>query len=340
MWDETQSSIHPHVWLVVIAGGLITAFPFYLTIAYPGATITRYIVSICQMLMSGILIHISGGRIETHFHVFGSLAFLACYRDWKVLIPATIVTAADHFFRGWFYPVSIYGVVANSEWRWIEHTCWIIFADIFLIYSCLRSVRSMWQIAKHNALLEASEERYRTVIEQMTEGVILLEPGTFRVVECNEAFVRLIGCQSIEEAKQLTAFDFDTGGADEINKMTEILREHDQSLSAVRKYIRRDGALIYVEVTGRLITYNNTNAYCVNARDVTERKQAEVELKRLALVAQRLKTPLSLLTLKEKFNGSTMVLPERPDMNLLKLPEKNREVSCRARRRMSKPFWQ
>jgi len=36
--------------------------------------------------MSALLIHLSGGRIETHFHVFGSLAFLAFYLDWPVLI--------------------------------------------------------------------------------------------------------------------------------------------------------------------------------------------------------------------------------------------------------------
>ena len=33
------------------------------------------------MLWSGLLIHLTGGRIETHFHVFGSLAFLAFYLD-------------------------------------------------------------------------------------------------------------------------------------------------------------------------------------------------------------------------------------------------------------------
>ena len=49
-----------------------------------------------QMLWSALLIHLSGGRIETHFHVFGSLAFLAFYRDWRVLLTATVVVAADH----------------------------------------------------------------------------------------------------------------------------------------------------------------------------------------------------------------------------------------------------
>ena len=54
--------------------------------------------------MSALLIHLTGGRIETHFHVFGSLAILAFYRDWRVLIPATVVVALDHMLRGLFWP--------------------------------------------------------------------------------------------------------------------------------------------------------------------------------------------------------------------------------------------
>ena len=52
------------------------------------------------MLMGALLIHLSGGRIETHFHVFGSLAFLALYRDWRVLVTASAVVAAGPFPAG------------------------------------------------------------------------------------------------------------------------------------------------------------------------------------------------------------------------------------------------
>ena len=52
------------------------------------------------MLWSALLIHLTGGRIETHFHVFGSLAFLAFYRDWRVLVPATVVVALTTPLRG------------------------------------------------------------------------------------------------------------------------------------------------------------------------------------------------------------------------------------------------
>ena len=71
---------------------------------------TRHSIAVAQMLMGALLIHLSGGRIETHFHVFGSLAFLAFYRDWTVLVSASVVVAADHLLRGLFWPQSVYGV--------------------------------------------------------------------------------------------------------------------------------------------------------------------------------------------------------------------------------------
>ena len=80
-WDGPDSQVHIHVWAAIFLGGAISAFPIALAITRPGATMTRYAIAVGQMLTSALLIHLTGGRIETHFHVFGSLAFLAFYRD-------------------------------------------------------------------------------------------------------------------------------------------------------------------------------------------------------------------------------------------------------------------
>ncbi len=120
----------------------------------PGLPSTRYIIAVAQMLMGALLIHLTGGRIETHFHVFGSLAFLAFYRDWRVLVPATVVVALDHLLRGIFWPQSVYGVVVASQWRWLEHAAWVVFEDIILVVACLRSVDEMKQTAERTATLE------------------------------------------------------------------------------------------------------------------------------------------------------------------------------------------
>jgi len=92
-WRGTLSEIHVHVFAALFLGGTITVLPVFLALTQPGKPLTRHTVAVGQMLMSALLIHLTGGRIETHFHVFGSLAFLAFYRDWRVLIPATIVVS-------------------------------------------------------------------------------------------------------------------------------------------------------------------------------------------------------------------------------------------------------
>jgi hypothetical protein len=76
-YQDSNSSVHPHVLAAAIVGALISLPPIALALFMPGRAVTRYMISVCQALSSALLIHISGGRIETHFHVFGSLAFLA-----------------------------------------------------------------------------------------------------------------------------------------------------------------------------------------------------------------------------------------------------------------------
>ncbi len=169
-WRGTASQVHPHVWAALILGGLISGFPIWLAITRPGRASTRYAIAVGQMLMSALLIHLTGGRIETHFHVFGSLAFLAFYRDWTVLIPATLVTAGDHFLRGVYWPQSVYGVLTTSPWRWLEHAGWVTFEDVFLAASCVWSQREMWAIADRQARLEASNATVeRRVVERTSE---------------------------------------------------------------------------------------------------------------------------------------------------------------------------
>jgi len=163
-WYGTISRTHIHVWAAIFLGGGICLFPALLGVFRAGAPSTRYTIAVAQMLMGALLIHLTGGRLETHFHVFGSLAFLAFYRDWKVLIPATVVVALDHMLRGWFWPQSVYGVVVASHWRWLEHAAWVIFEDIFLVVSIRRASVETKDTAFRTAALE-QEVRIRQLAE-------------------------------------------------------------------------------------------------------------------------------------------------------------------------------
>ncbi|MEO8126466.1 MAG: response regulator [Bryobacteraceae bacterium] len=157
-WIGTTSSIHIHVWLAVLLGGAVTSLPVFLALTRPTMALTRYVVAASQMMMSALLIHLTGGRIETHFHIFVSLAFLVFYRDWRVLVPATAVIGADHALRGLYFPQSIFGLLTVSPWRWVEHAAWVVFEDIILFKSCIRGVQEMREIAERRAAMEATTD--------------------------------------------------------------------------------------------------------------------------------------------------------------------------------------
>jgi two-component system sensor histidine kinase/response regulator len=158
-WIGATSSIHVHVLAAIFLGGAIAAFPILLVFLRPGQAITRHVIAVSQMLVSALLIHLTGGRIETHFHVFGSLAFLAFYRDWRVLVTATIVVALDHFLRGTYWPQSVFGTITPDSFRWIEHAGWVLFEDVFLFIMCHQSVVEMREIARRQAELELTNDR-------------------------------------------------------------------------------------------------------------------------------------------------------------------------------------
>lgn len=160
-WVGKVRSIHVHVYAAVVLGGAISSLPIFLTLTRPAAAVTRMVVAAAQSLWSGLLVHLTGGRIETHFHVFVSLAFLAFYRDWKILVPATVVTASDHLMRGIFWPESVYGTMTAEWWRFLEHVFWVAFEDFVLVLACVRGVAETRELASRQAETEAMTARER-----------------------------------------------------------------------------------------------------------------------------------------------------------------------------------
>jgi len=168
-WDGKVRSIHLHLQLAIFFGGLLNALPIALILTRPGWIGTRYAVAVAQMLWSGLLIHLTGGRIETHFHIFGSLAFLAFYRDVRVLGVATLTIASDHYLRSYFWPETVFGVFHPEWWRVLEHLGWVAFEDIVLVLACVREARLFRKLAEREAILEIAYSDVEKQVEERTK---------------------------------------------------------------------------------------------------------------------------------------------------------------------------
>ncbi len=287
-WMGSESSVHVHVYAAVILGALIFSFPLYLIKKMPGAVLTRHTVAIAQMLFSGLLIHLTGGRIETHFHIFGSLAFLSFYRDWRVLASASAIVAADHFLRGVFWPQSVFGVLTADGWRWLEHAGWVLFEDIFLYFAISQSLQEMQGIAEHQAKTEfkeaslrKSEADFRAIFQLAGSGKLEADPVSARITKVNKKYCEITG-YSEDELLGMRIFDL-TWPEDLAQDRARYANLHvgaAPDFHYEKRYRRKDGSCMWVSVTGAVIKDENGIPIRTIAtiHDITEKRRIEEEL--------------------------------------------------------------
>lgn len=221
-WIGERSQIHLHVWAAFVMGGLLSACPIMMTTLRPGAFSTRMVIVVSQMLYSGLLIHLTGGRIETHFHIFGSLALLAFYRDWRVFVPATLVIAADHLLRGFLWPASVFGMDTFEPWRVWEHSAWVLFEDAFLIWGCRTALRDLEVTATTRAELEFANREIENRVIRRTRQLQEQTSAMEREIETRKQLeVQLVQSQKLESVGQLAA-----GIAHEINTPMQFVSDN------------------------------------------------------------------------------------------------------------------
>ena len=186
-WEGEFSQPHVHLYAALVLGGLLTVMPVFLAFKRPGKVVTRHTIVTCQVLFSALLIHLTGGRIETHFHLFGSFAFIAFYKDWRVIITATVVAAVDHAVRGIFWPQSIFGVISASEWRVVEHAAWLIFEVFILIKGCMHQRKEVKDATYQQALVEAANQESQELLNELREEKALAEKNQAKLEETMKA---------------------------------------------------------------------------------------------------------------------------------------------------------
>ncbi len=125
--------------------------------------------------------------------------------------------------------------------------------------------------------LREGEERHRALIQNSVEAIYLFDPETKRVLECNDAFLHLLG-YSQAEVLSLTIYDFVAHPRSDIDALMENLFSSSVVANSERRWRRKDGGLIDVQVSARKIRHRGRDLGFFIARDVTERKQRETEL--------------------------------------------------------------
>ncbi|HEX2009799.1 MAG TPA: methyl-accepting chemotaxis protein [Roseateles sp.] len=82
--------------LAALLGTLLMALALGAYLLAAGSTASRALITLAQVGMVALHIHLAMGRVEYHFGVFVTLAVLLMYRDWRVLLLAAAAFAVHH----------------------------------------------------------------------------------------------------------------------------------------------------------------------------------------------------------------------------------------------------
>jgi PAS domain S-box-containing protein len=153
-------------------------------------------------------------------------------------------------------------------------------------------VRDITERKRAEEALKQSEQLYRTVIEQVSENICLVDVESRQIVGSNPAFRETLGYTE-EELKRTTLYDIVAHDRESVDQnIWRTLREG-RTFVGERRYRRKDGSLLDVEASGSTILHNGKETLCLVAHDITERARAQELLEERVATLSRIAANLA-----------------------------------------------
>jgi len=185
-WELSLRALFAHATVLhTAAEALVVAF-FAALASWPRAsrTFQATCVGFGLMSASGILVHLSGGYIEAHFHFFVMLAFLALCQDWIPYLLSVAFVAVHHGVVGVLWPKEVYNHPAAYESPWT----WATIHAAFVLASCVGSVIA-WRFNERVFAQTAQ------ILEATGEGIFGLDIEG-RITFINPAAAEMLGADA------------------------------------------------------------------------------------------------------------------------------------------------
>ena len=227
------------------------------------------VVTIGLLSSSALLVHVSGGVPEAYFHFFVMVAALSLYEDWVpfgaavayVLIQQGITAAIVDYDRG------------TSPWLWA------------LVHSAFIGALSVVCLATWRAS-ERGREAFRSLVESLEEGVLMVDGGG-RLVAANPSASRILGvdpARILDPGDSGVSFVSDDGSpARDVDGPVRITRATGRPGVGMPIGLRRpDGTTRWLSVSTRAVEPEREGPYTVvvSFSDVTEERDSAAALAR------------------------------------------------------------
>lgn len=276
-WDASLSSLFEHGTILhaVGEGGIVAMFAMLASWRHSSRLVQASAVGFGLLSASAILVHLSGGFIELHFHFFVMLVFLALLQDWIPYLLAVAFVAVHHGVVGVLWPQQVYNhdAAINAPWT---------FAGIhalFVLWSCVGSIIA-WRFterafAQTALILEATGEG---IFGLDVEGrITFMNPAAASMLHANAA--RVVGKPIGQIVQQMTP----DGALIPVEEFPILapLQNGAACYMTEAQFKRLDESTFPVDfISTPIVERGAVTGVVVSFRDVTERRRVQADLQR------------------------------------------------------------
>ena len=196
IWQRRHHAMVWLVWLHVVGlfiYGLTRGYPVWhmaidtLPIATFGAAAGLHMrsrrfracmVSLGLLSSSAVLVHLSGGAIEAHFHFFVMVTVLATYEEWLPYLLAILFVLVHHGVMGALLPTSVYdhASAVSNPWKWAGiHAMFIAGLCVVNVITWRMNEDARREKDHAHGLTLRSEARFRSAFEDAPIGMALID---------------------------------------------------------------------------------------------------------------------------------------------------------------------
>jgi PAS domain-containing protein len=145
------------LWFTLVLGAMLAVPAMLFARAAPAAWWVRHFMALSQVGWSLLFMWLLEGRSEAQFHLFVSLAFIAFYRDWTVMLTASVAAIAYPVARIALLPES-FVVGPSALWRIFDQGIWVICEAGLLMLGVQQSLLTIYNFARREADLRSDNE--------------------------------------------------------------------------------------------------------------------------------------------------------------------------------------
>ena len=136
-----------------------------------------------------------------------------------------------------------------------------------------------------------SREKYKTLIDQAFEAVILIDPESRHIVECNSRFTEWFG-YSLPEDEPLSIYKLLIDDIEKQNDNFRILSDYGYLPVMRRSFRHKNGSIVFMERAGTLINLKGRQLAMVTYRNISDQLAREQALRHDIAIARRIQQAL------------------------------------------------